>query len=196
MENGSRFVRLFIFISLAVAFGFIASCKKAPEMSTPTPIIEPTPFTADIESLELPQVNDDLKVTLADVPAGIVITYNHGNVIEFVDSARPDLRFDLYTDFPEIAHHRPTSADEFEQFIGKLNEGKITDSGTLRTVFGKATWLNGTYFEEETDFQNLRVFVAHPTGSGQLIVSSVSPEGVASLDELLTMISGLLTHIQ
>ncbi|MEX1311221.1 MAG: hypothetical protein AB1Z65_12425 [Candidatus Sulfomarinibacteraceae bacterium] len=195
MSIDAKLARALVATGLALVFAVMPACKRAPEEPAPAAGPGTAEPELDLVTLDLPLSNLDLGVTLTAAPTGMVATYNDGPAIEVVDPRRPNLRFTFFADLAGLPFRSPATVADFEGFIGKHNQGRLTDDGDLETALGPATWANGSYFEEDQSFEDLRVFVAHPSGTGTLIVAAVGPEGVSSLEERLAVIQELLTFV-
>jgi hypothetical protein len=173
----------------------IPGCRRAPEEppeATPVVDVGPRPV---LTVLELPQHNPELGFGLSSAPPGLVATFNEGASLEITDERRPALRYTFAADLPGSPSRSPSSVAAFETFIGKHNDGRLVDSGSLETALGPSTWADGTYFEEETSFSDLRVFAPHPSGSGTLVLSAVCPSSEATVEERLAVIRQLLAEV-
>ena len=195
MSIDPKLAKALIATALALVFAFMPACKRAPEEPIPATESGTAEPELDLVTLDLPLSNLDLGVTLTGAPAGVVATFNDGPAIEVVDARRPQLRFTFFAELAGLPFRSPATVADFETFIGKHNQGRVTDDGDLKTALGPATWANGSYFEEDQSFEDLRVFVAHPSGTGTLIVTAVGPEGISSLEERLEVIQELLTFV-
>jgi hypothetical protein len=187
-------------VHLAVATGLAAmvltpGCGRAPEEVPPPSTAVEESAAEPLTSLELPQSNSAVGVTLASVPAGLVATFNENEGLEVADVRRPSLRYNFEADLPGSPSRGPSSVGAFETFVRKFNDGAPLDNGTLDTALGGATWASGRYYEEDQSFIDVRVFAPHPSGDGTLIVWTVSPEDVASVAERLSAIRGLLEFV-
>lgn len=197
MRSDHPIMKYLVITGLTITMAVLPACKKAPDQE-PSPSVAAQPGDADhtLVALSPPQSNPDLGITVTGTPPGLVVTYNENLSLELADTSRPDLRYTLFADRPGLDYRSPASAADFEVFIDGHNRGRITDRGNLDTPFGTASWAAGTYFEEEQSFEDMRVFVPHPSGSGTLVVTSVSPADLASFDERLSVIEELLSHLE
>lgn len=193
MRHG-RIVTEIVFVALlALAVILLPGCNRAEEESVPA---EPLDDGGEaLVSLDLPQTSPELGLTLNDIPRGLIVTYNEGLAMEVTDTSQPDLRFTLNVERPDLPERSPATVGDFEVFIGGHNEGVVNDRGTLKTALGKADWALGVYHEEDQTFEDLRVFVPHPSGNGILVISAVGPENTASVDQRLDVVKALLEEI-
>jgi len=179
-----------------VSVALVPSCRRAPEEPPASDLVDdPGMGQIELTVLDLPQQNIEIEISLTATPPGLVATYNGEAALEVTDENRPNLRYTFDADLPGSPSRSPKTIDEFKQFIGKHNDGGLTDSGTIDTALGAATWASGTYFEEEQSFGDVRVFVPHPSGTGTLILSAVCPAAEATVEERLAMMQKLLTHV-
>jgi hypothetical protein len=186
-------VEIALVIGLAIAVVILPGCKRAQEETEP--VSPPQPPPEPIESLELPQTNTMMGITLNSVPDGLVATYNEDLSIEVADISRPVLRYTFRVGRDDLPARTPASLVEFRSFIDRHNQGKVADQGRFDSGFGEAEWAVGEYFEEEQWFEDLRVFVRHPTGDGTLVITATSPRGTANVDEQVSTIQELLDRI-
>ncbi len=196
MQDPRSWSRLLIITCVALTLVVLPSCRRAPE----EPVGNPPAGAGDktepaIAALDLPLENPQIKVSLTAVPPGLVATYNGDSAIEVADENRPDLRYTFDADLPGAPSRSPKTVYDFEQFIGKHNDGRVTDNGEIETALGSATWASGTYFEEDQTFGDVRVFAPHPSGNGTLILSAVCPAGEATVEERLATMQKLLTNV-
>ena len=180
-----------IIIAVAVAVALLPGCKRAQEDTAP-PIVDHPDLGP---GLEMPQVSEDLGITLTKAPERLVATFNEGPAMELTDRSNPLLRYTIHADRPGLPSRSPSSVADFETFIGMHNQGAVHDQGSFATEFGAASWASASYFEEDQGFDDLRVFAPHPSGDGTLIISAVGPEDSASLDDRLELIRTLLANL-
>jgi len=74
-------------------------------------------------------------------------------------------------------------------------DGRILDTGVADTGLGEANWSNGTYSQDGEIVDDLAMFIAHPSGSGILILRSTGPVGVASVKDRLSVMQALLANV-
>ena len=79
--------------------------------------------------------------------------------------------------------------------ISAYEDGKILESGSVDTALGNADWSNGTYSEDGEVLDILTMFSAHPADSRILILRSVCPTGLATVEERLSVMQELLANI-
>lgn len=193
MRHGRMLTEIIVVSLLALAIGLLPGCKRAEE--EPAVGQGPDVGSESLVSLELPQASPELGLTLNDIPKGLIVTYNEGLAMEVTDPSQPDLRFTLNVERPELPERSPATVGDFEVFIGGHNKGVVNDRGILKTALGEADWALGVYFEEEQSFEDLRVFVPHPSGNGTLVISAVGPENTASVEQRLDVVKALLEEI-
>lgn len=189
----NRNSRSLLIVAMVVAsITLLPCCRRAPEgPATETVGADQIEFDA----LDLPLENPQIAISLLETAPGLVATYNGEASIELTDKNRPNLRFTFDADFPQAPSRSPKTVEEFDRFIGKHNDGRLTDNGTIETALGAATWASGTYFEEDQSFGDVRVFVPHPSGAGTLILSAVCPAEEATVEDRLATMKEILTHI-
>ncbi len=185
-------------VGLAMTVVIVPGCGRAPEAPPPAP--EPTVTATEAEpgvltTLELPQINPEIGITLTAVPANLVATFNGSDGFEVTDAQRPVLRYNFEADRPGAPSRGPSSIGTFETFVRRFNDGTALDSGSLKTALGDATWASGSYFEEDQTLIDIRVFTPHPSGSGTLVVWTVSPAEAATVEERLSTIRRLLDGV-
>ena len=183
----------FILATIIVSIALLPGCRRAPEEPTAAPAI--TAAEDELTVLELPQQNPEIGISLTAAPAGLVVTYNGEHWIELTDEKRHSLRYTFIESVPDSPGISPTSVQDFEALIGAYPDGEVLDHGSVATVLGKADWSNGTYSEDGEVLDELTMFSANPSGSGILILRSVCPTGLATLEERLSVMQALLTHV-
>ncbi|MEE4270153.1 MAG: hypothetical protein V2I67_00665 [Thermoanaerobaculales bacterium] len=195
MHPGTLITKLAIILMLGLIV--LPGCGRGPdEEATTETVPQEVAEPETLVSLPLPQTNPDLGLTVAEVPAGFVATYNEDVAIELADTTRPGLRYSLFVDRPGLPYRSPSNQEDYEIYIGGYTDGRVIDRGDFDTPFGVAAWAQATYFEEDQSFEDLRVFVPHPSGSGTVIVVSVCPEGMAPLDDRLDSIKELVALLE
>lgn len=182
---------------ILVGIVVLPSCRRAPEEPGPVAVVgtpgpDQMPYGA---VLELPQQSPALGITLSTAPGRLVATFNQDNWLELTDETRPTLRFTFEADLPGSPSRSPAVVADFDQWLSKLTQGRLLDSGSLDTPFGPAAWASGEYFEEDESFSDVRIFAPHPSGNGTLILYSVGPAGVATIEERLDLMTELLTGV-
>jgi len=193
MRYGRVLTETIVVSLLALAIALSPGCKRAEEEQA---LVEgPDPDAENLVSLALPQANPELGLTLNDTPKGMIVTYNEGLAMEVTDTSQPDLRYSLNVERPDLPERSPATIGDFENFIGRHNQGVVNDRGTLKTALGTADWAVGMYYEEDQSFEDLRVFVPHPSGNGILVVSAVGPEDAASIERRLEVVKALFEEI-
>lgn len=183
----------FILTTVIISIALLPSCRRAPEEAPATETSGAAQI--ELEALDLPLENLQIRIALSTTPPGLVATYNGEAAIEVTDTKRPDLRFTLDADLPGAPSRSPKTVQDFERFIGKHHEGRLTDKGEIETALGLATWASGTYFEEDQSFGDVRVFAPHPSGDGTLILSAVCPSEEATVEDRLATMKEILTHV-
>jgi hypothetical protein len=195
MPFESKLVRWVVIPAMICGIVVLSSCGREPEEETSVAEPEIVEEAVPLDTLDVPLSNSDLGFTLSGTPPGLVATYNEGPAIEVADRAHPSLRYTFFVERPDLPIRSPATVEDFETFIRGHNLGEIIERGTIDTSLGSAAWAIGSYYEEDQSFEDLRVFVPHPSGTGTLILASVGPEGVTSLDQRLTAIQGLLSFV-
>ena len=185
----------FIVAIVITSIALVPSCRRAPEEPIAEPLSKEGEVKIELIALDLPQKNSEIGISLNATPPGLVATYNEERAIEITDENRPTLRYTFDADLPESPSRSPKNVAEFELFMGKHTEGSLSDSGSIETVLGTATWASGTYSAEEQSFGDVRVFVPHPSGTGTLILFAVCPAGVATVEERLAMVREILAEV-
>lgn len=193
MHDPHSWTKLILNTGLAVAVVVLPGCRRTPEEPTAAPAVPDT--QEELTILEGPQQNPEIGISLNAAPAGLVVTYNGEHWIELTDEKRHSLRYTFIETVPDSPGISPTSVQDFETLIGAYSDGEILNNGSVDTVFGKADWSNGTYSEDGEVLDDLTMFSAHPSGSGILILRSVCPAGLATLEERLSVMQDLLTQI-
>ena len=177
------------------SIALVPSCRRAPEEPVAAPVTKEGEAKIELIVLDLPQENREIGISLNATPPGLVATYNGERAIEITDEKRPSLRYTFDADLPESPSRSPKNIAEFESYMEKHTAGSLTDSGSIETVLGDASWASGTYSAEEQSFEDVRVFVPHPSGTGTLILFAVCPAGVATVEERLAMVREILAEV-
>lgn len=193
MQDSRSRTKLLIITGLAVAFVVLPSCRRAPLEPTATTTIPASEH--ELTGLELPQQNPKIGISLTAAPAGLVVTYNGEHWIELTDQNRHSLRYTFIESVPQSPGIAPTGIQDFEVLISAYPDGKILDNGSVKTSLGTADWSNGTYSEDGEVLDEMMMFCAHPSGSEILILRSICPAGLATIDERLSVMQELLTHV-
>jgi len=183
----------FILATAIISIALLPSCRRAPEEPTVAPAI--TAAEDGLTALELPQQNPNIGISLTAAPDGLVVTYNGEHWIELTDERRHSLRYTFIETVPDSPGISPTTVEDFETLINEYPDGEVVDHGSVDTALGKADWSNGTYSEDDEILDELTMFSAHPSGSGTLILRSVCPTGLASVEERLSVMRALLAHV-
>ena len=172
----------------------LPGCGRAPEEQ---PVVPPDSGGPEIELmvLDLPQENPLIGISLNAAPPGLVATYNEERSIEITDERRPNLRYTFDADLPGAPSRSPKTVEDFVVFMGKHDGGRLADSGDMKTALGEASWASGTYSAEDEIFEDVRVFVPHPSGTGTLILYAVCPAGTATVEERLAVMREILTDV-
>ena len=185
----------FILAMVIVSIALLPSCRRGPEEpvtvdtdSTETPKVE---FT----TLELPLQNLDIGITLNDVPPGLVATLNTEKWIEVSDTKTPTILYAFVASFPDSPGISPQSVEEFGAWVDSSQDGKNTGNGSIDTALGSTTWASGTYLDDDGLVDDLHAFAPHPSGTGTLILYSVCPAGVSTVEKRLAVMQNLLTHV-
>lgn len=192
MQDSRSRTKLLIITGLAVAFVVLPSCRRAPEEPVNEIVEKPE---IELTAIDLPQQNPEIGISLTAAPAGLVVTYNGEHWIELTDQNRHSLRYTFIESVPQSPGIAPTGIQDFEVLISAYPDGKILDNGSVKTPLGTADWSNGTYSEDGEVLDELMMFCAHPSGSGILILRSICPAGLATIDERLSVMQELLTHV-
>ena len=182
---------------IAIVIASIAAapaCRRAPE-ETATPPPEAGPEAPAIATLELPQHNPRIGISLDVAPAGLVATYNGEYWIELTDETRPTLRYDFVAKVPETPGMLPADVADFEALIHRYSDGTILGSGSVKTALGTADWSSGSFSEDGEVIETVTMFAPHPSGSGTVTLSSACPAGVATVEERLDVMKQLLAGI-
>jgi hypothetical protein len=193
MQNPRFLTRLFIICALAAVLVVFPSCRRAPEEPTATTT---TPASEDeLTGLELPQLNPKIGISLNAAPAGLVVTYNGEHWIELTDQNRHSLRYTFIESVPQSPGIAPTGIQDFEVLISEYPDGEVLGHGSVKTSLGMADWSNGTYSEDGEALDEVMMYCVHPSGSGILILRSICPAGLTTIDERLSVMQKLLTHV-
>jgi len=194
MQHSHSWRTLLLTAGLAVAVVLLPSCRRAPEeQPAPTPV---TPGAEEpLATLELPQQNSEIGISLNAAPAGLAVTYNGEHWIELTDEKVHSLRYTFIEDVPDSLGISPTSVEDFEAMVTAYPDGRILDTGVADTGLGEANWSNGTYSQDGEIVDDLAMFIAHPSGSGILILRSTGPVGVASVKDRLSVMQALLANV-
>ncbi len=184
----------FIVAMVIVSIALLPSCGRTPEEPT---AVAPAGDGAEIDYtvLALPQNNPEIGISLNAVPVGLVATFNEERAVEITDANRPSLRYTFDADLPGMPARSPKTVEEFGVFMGKFSGGKLDDSGEIDTALGDATWASGFYSAEDEVFEDVRVFLPHPSKPGTLILSAVCPKGVATVRERLATMREILSNV-
>jgi len=194
MQDAHSRRTLLITTGLAIAVALLPSCRRAPE-EQPAPV--PTASVAEepLATLELPQQNSEIGISLNAAPAGLAVTYNGEHWLELTDLKANSLRYTFIEDVPDSPGISPTNINDFESLVSSYPDGKILDTGVIDTALGEANWSNGTYSQDGEIVDDLAMFIAHPSGSGILILRSTGPAGVASVEDRLAVMQALLANV-
>lgn len=180
---------------LVVTAALLPGCRRAPEQPPPTPTptaIQPQP---EVGALELPQSNPQIGVSLASLPPGLAVTLNTSYWVELTDTRNPSIQYSFIGIPPEKPGPTPSSVAEFEERVRESPEGRVLERGTLDTAFGPASWVSGTYVDDDGPVIDIHLFVPYPPDSEGVIVTSVCPPGAASVEDRLAVMKDLLTHV-
>ena len=173
----------FILAMVIASIALLPSCGRSPEEPTAIPAVSAP--QDDLNVLELPQQNTQVGISLTATPPGLVVTYNEKHWLELTDVKRQTLRYTFIESIPDSPGLSPTSVQEFEAMISAYEDGTILKSGSVETALGSADWSNGTYSEDGEVLDVLTMFSAHPADSRMLILRSVCPTGLATIEERL-----------
>ncbi len=193
MRRFSAGSKLIMIPLLAAFIVLLPNCGRAPEEPAVSPTI-PAP-QEELEVLELPQQNTQIGISLTAAPQELAVTYNGKHWMELTDKKRHSLRYTFIESVPDSPGLSPTSVQEFQTMISAYEDGKILESGSVDTALGNADWSNGTYSEDGEVLDILTMFSAHPADSRILILRSVCPTGLATVEERLSVMQELLANI-
>ena len=56
-------------------------------------------------------------------------------------------------------------------------------------------FIGGPYDDDDGPVVDVQIFVPHPSGSGNMVLRSVCPRGTSSVEESLSVMKELLTHV-
>ena len=194
---GRRSVSLALIATLlALAVVLLPGCKRAPEEVAPPEQVVPTeqdqpPITA----LELPQNNPEIAITLNSVPPGLAATLNTSYWIELTDIRNQSIQYAFVGNPSGQPGPAASSTAEFEVRVLESPNGRITERGTLETIFGPAQWVSGIYDDDYGPVEDIHVFVPHPSGTGTVVMTAICPTGAATVEERLAVIQEILTHV-
>ena len=182
---------------VVVSVALVPSCRRAPEepVLTPTIVVPPTPTPrVRLTTLAPPQQNAEIGITVTTLPPGLVITHNDESWIEVTDGSRINVQYTFLALSSGDMKTSPSEVDGFEALIPPF-DGNALSEGEIDTVFGAARWASGTYLEDDEVLVDVRIFAAHPSGNGLLVIYSACRENEATVDERLAVMQELLTHV-
>ncbi|HSN55125.1 MAG TPA: hypothetical protein VLT32_10650 [Candidatus Sulfomarinibacteraceae bacterium] len=189
-------IRSFAIITVAVSVAvLLPGCRRQSEQPPAETPAEPSPTGPPVETIDLPQSNPEIGVTLDRAPSGLAVTYNGEYWIELADLSSPGLR---YVFVPVVENNpaiSPESVADFESMVKEYPDGQVGPRGELDTRFGLAKWSSGTYSEDGELLLDVRLFVPHPSGSGAFVLYSSSREDLATVEQRLETMRGLLDGI-
>jgi hypothetical protein len=185
----------FILAMVIVSLALLPSCRRAPEEPVVVDIDSTETPQVELTAIELPLQNLDIGITLNDVPPGLVATLNTEKWIEVSDTKAPTILYAFVASLPVSQGISPQSVAEFEAWVESSPDGKNTGNGSIDTALGSTTWASGTYLDDDGLVDDIHAFAPHPSGSGTLILYSVCPAGVTTVDERLAVMQELLTHV-
>jgi hypothetical protein len=180
-------------IGLSITVVILPSCRRAPEEAEPLP--PPQPPSESIEALELPQANQQIGISLDSLPEGLAATFNSQYWVRLVDVNNPSIKYALIGVPPVLPGPTPVTVREFVARVKASPDGRILDQGTVETVLGEAEWVIGVYVDDDGVVEDIHVFVPLPSGDGRMVVTSLCPPGIATLESRLKVIRELLTHV-
>lgn len=182
------------FVACALVSAASLGCRRQPEEPPPPPVTaDAPPAEAPVQGLELPLTNPTLGIGVVRTPPGIVATYNHGQWLEFSEEAEPTVRFFVSTDGTRSSAELDGARADFENTIGRYGDGKLLGRGQVEIAgFKPCLWSCGSYSEDGEPIEEVRIFTAHPTRSGVLMVFARYPAGSADTDHRLEQIEQLL----
>ena len=188
-------VRNSIIIALVCSVALISSCKKAPEEEPGLQITSDTAGGVTLDPLELPQANSTIGISVTAVPDGIVVVYNDGNWIELVEENQPTVRYTFISNSDDMTGITPTTITEFESQIVDYEDGRMTGEGTVETALGQADWASGSYSEDGEILEMVYFLAPHPSGIGELVLTSVCPPDMATVERRLKRIRQITSHV-
>jgi hypothetical protein len=197
MHHRRKYTEVAVVLALAIAIAILPSCKRAPEEPPPpaTELVEAEPTPVPLTIVDLPQTNPEIGITLSGAPPGLVAIYSGEHWIELADRANPSLLYTLMSGPEHASGVAVSDIDEFESAVAARIDGRFLRRGSIETALGTAYWVSGEYSEDGELIQQVMVSVQHPSGGGQLTISSICPVSVASLEDRLEVIRQLLTHV-
>ena len=192
-----RFGMEVVLVALIVlAVGLLPSCRGGDDdVLESEPVITDQETLPPIESLELPQANSTIGVSVTSVPTGLAVTLNTSYWIELVDLRNRAIQYSIVGIPPVTPGPVPATVAEFEQRVRESPNSKVMKNGKLDTKFGPAEWVSGSYDDDDGPVVDVQIFVPHPSGSGNMVLRSVCPRGTSSVEESLSVMKELLTHV-
>lgn len=195
MRHG-RLSVVFPVCCLVIAAAWLPGCRKAPdEQPEPQPTAAAVQETrSPITSLDLPQSNQNLDVTLTSLPPGLVVTLNDSYWLELTDAEHPSIRYTFIGNPPGQPGVAPATPAEFEERVRQSPRGRVLETGSLKTKLGTATWVAGTYEDDDGPVTDIHLFVPRPADKSSLVVSSVCPPDAATVEDRVSVIADLVDH--
>jgi len=193
MQNSCFFARLFVISGIVVGTVVAPGCKRTPDESSDVQVVPPV--VEDVVDIGLPLANSEIGVRLSAAPDNLVPIYNGEYWIELADVARPRLLYTLVSDPQYASGVAVADIDDFPRLVADRDEGRFIERGEVRTALGTARWAYGSYSEDGEVIEQVLLSAPHPSGNGALTVSSICPIGLATVEERIETIQGLLEHV-
>lgn len=191
-----RLIRNFSIVTVAVSVAvLLPGCRRQSEQPPGGTPGGPLPTEVPLQTIDLPQSNPEIGITLDRAPSGLAATYNGEYWIELADVSKPRLR---YVFVPVVANQpaiTPESVAGFESMVREYPDGRVGPGGELETRFGPAKWSSGTYSQDGELLLDVRLFVPHPSGSGVFVLYSHSREDLATVEQRLETMRELLEGV-
>jgi hypothetical protein len=182
--------------AVVAAVVLLPSCRRAPEDEATAPAKPTAEGEVELITTELPQTNPTIGVTVEAVPDGLVVTFNGDNWIELTEVAQPNIYYTFVANSEKAPTVAPTTMADFETSVLAYADGRMTGAGTVDTALGEGVWASGTYSEDSEFLEKIYILAPHPSGTGNLIMTSVCPQQVASVSRRLDRIRQIIANVR
>ena len=184
-----------IVIVAACTAVLLPGCRGKSEPPPAGAPVEPSATELPVQTIDLPQGNPEIGITLDRAPSGLAATYNGEYWIELADVSRPGLRYVFVPVVENQPAISPGTVADFESMVREYSDGQVGPGGELETRFGVAKWSSGTYSEDGELLLDVRLFVPHPSGSGAFVLYSDSRRDLATVEQRLEVMRELLEGV-
>jgi hypothetical protein len=191
-----RIITTFLMLAVLVfAMTVIQGCGREPEPEVSRqeglPETEEIPF----KTLELPQTNTSVGISVTKTPANVFVTYNGEYWIELTNSKVPNCRYTFVSDPSYLPGVSVANARDFESEIFQYLEGQFNGKGQVDTPIGSATWFSGSFEQDGDAWQQVLMEAPHPSGNGSLFLTAIYPAGATTVDQSLAVMNEIVSNI-